>query len=288
MNKLSTAVVIYHANCFDGFTSAWIAESTLSLDNEVELIPANYGDPLPLDAIDSDTTVYVLDFSYSREATISLAEHAAKVIVIDHHASAIQALADLYHPKLQLLLDSSAAGCVLTWNWFRPEEPIPELVLRIGDRDTWTFAYPGTREYVAAVGLKDFTLENWDELARTDPEDLMELGAIVCQHEDKQIALLLESAVFWTDFMGHKVVAANAPYFLASELGMELCRQYPGSPFSICFHTSVDGTKLSLRSLPGGADVSKIAKKLGGGGHKHAAGCTMPHPLVPSHGDWDA
>ena len=36
-----------------------------------------------------------------------------------------------------------------------------------------------------------------------------------------------------------------------------------------------DGTRVSLRSNPG-VDVSAIATRFGGGGHKQAAGCTIP------------
>jgi nanoRNase/pAp phosphatase (c-di-AMP/oligoRNAs hydrolase) len=39
----------------------------------------------------------------------------------------------------------------------------------------------------------------------------------------------------------------------------------------------------SLRSKEGGEDVSIIAAKFGGGGHKHAAGFSVP--LIQSHED---
>ena len=54
-------LVIYHGNCYDGFTAAWIANSAL---NDAELIPAKYGDPPP-DVMARE--VFVLDFSYPRE-----------------------------------------------------------------------------------------------------------------------------------------------------------------------------------------------------------------------------
>lgn len=46
-----------------------------------------------------------------------------------------------------------------------------------------------------------------------------------------------------------------------------------GEDFAAVFHEGADGWRhWSLRSKPGGADVSEIARAYGGGGHKHAAG----------------
>lgn len=35
-----------------------------------------------------------------------------------------------------------------------------------------------------------------------------------------------------------------------------------------------------LRSIEGGADVSEVAKVYGGGGHKNAAGFTVPYAVA--------
>ncbi len=39
--------------------------------------------------------------------------------------------------------------------------------------------------------------------------------------------------------------------------------------------------RLSLRSK-GGVDVARVAASFGGGGHRHAGGCTLPGPLAPA------
>ena len=45
-----------------------------------------------------------------------------------------------------------------------------------------------------------------------------------------------------------------------------------GEPFAASYYDVKDGRIYSLRSQPEGIDVSEIAKAMGGGGHKHAAG----------------
>jgi len=56
-------------------------------------------------------------------------------------------------------------------------------------------------------------------------------------------------------------------------LGAMGATRYHEYPFVVV--VTDDPQKVSLRSRPDGADVSEIAKKLGGGGHKHAAGFSL-------------
>jgi len=59
-----------------------------------------------------------------------------------------------------------------------------------------------------------------------------------------------------------------------SEVGNALCKRFPEYPFSVSYCDRSDGQRSwSLRSI-GDFDVSDIAKKFGGGGHRNAAGFT--------------
>lgn len=65
-------------------------------------------------------------------------------------------------------------------------------------------------------------------------------------------------------------LAANAPAFLASDLGHELANK--SGTFGLVWSMARDGqVHCSLRSN-GDYDVSAIAKAFGGGGHRNAAG----------------
>ena len=78
---------------------------------------------------------------------------------------------------------------------------------------------------------------------------------------------------------GQLVPVANLPYTLTSDAGHLMCVEpHEGSlaPFAACYWDPPDGRVFSLRSAEGGYDVSEIAKAYGGGGHKNAAGFTMP------------
>ena len=81
-----TPLVIYHANCWDGFCAAWIARKALG---EIEPFPAYYG-ASPPDV--KDRIVYMLDFSYPRDVMDRLLTEARRTVVLDHHKTAQEAL----------------------------------------------------------------------------------------------------------------------------------------------------------------------------------------------------
>ena len=70
------------------------------------------------------------------------------------------------------------------------------------------------------------------------------------------------------EFEGHKCLAVNSP-LLHSDIGNKLSKLMP--PFGIVWSEKADVKAFSLRSN-GKFDVSKLAQKYGGGGHKAAAG----------------
>lgn len=65
-------------------------------------------------------------------------------------------------------------------------------------------------------------------------------------------------------------LACNAPAFLAPDLGQELANK--SGTFGLVWSMAGDGQILCSLSSNGNYDVSVIAKALGGGGHRNAAG----------------
>ena len=75
-------------------------------------------------------------------------------------------------------------------------------------------------------------------------------------------------------FGGHKALAVNSPIKkFTSEVGHRLCRKNP--PFSIVWYAEKGELHVSLRGN-GNFDVSKIAARFNGGGHRDAAGFSVP------------
>lgn len=280
---------IYHANCADGFGAAWVVRKALGAEN-VDFVAGHYGQPAP-DVEGRD--VIIVDFSYPYELLVLLGHQARSILIIDHHKTAAEALARLQPapPKFAewrtselrvgTVFDMQRSGAGLTWDYLIPDEPRPRLINHIEDRDLWRFALPGTKEIMAAVFSYAQDFDQWDGLMKRLSLELRDDGHAILRAHDKNVADLLTNARRLT-IGGHDVPALNCPHFMASDAGHILAQ---GEPFAACYSDTPKGRVFSLRSLPEGLDVSEIAKQYGGGGHRNAAGFTVPfdHELVTGY-----
>ncbi|MEQ9725231.1 DHHA1 domain-containing protein [Pseudomonas sp. WHRI 8822A] len=280
---------IYHANCADGFGAAWVVRKALGAEN-VDFVAGHYGQPAP-DVEGRD--VIIVDFSYKRDQLLQLAQSARSILIIDHHKSAAEELAhipeaprdwnrwlDSHHP-LGAVFDMNRSGAGLAWDYFFQGLPRPRLINHIEDRDLWRFALPGTKAVTAALfsHAQDFHL--WDDLMKRHLSDLRGDGHAILRAHDKNVADLVPNARRLT-IGGHNVPALNCPHFMASDAGHVLAQ---GEPFAACYSDTPKGRVFSLRSNDAGLDVAEVAKAYGGGGHRNAAGFTVPfdHELVTGY-----
>ena len=121
----------------------------------------------------------------------------------------------------------------------------------------------------------DFNL--WSKLSKEieNPikrKEWIKNGSLILKYEDKRIEEIIAEGGELVQFEGRKIFAVNSILF-RSELGNLLCRRHP--PFAIIWRKEPDSLKFSLRGN-GSIDVSKIAKKYGGGGHFSAASFRLP------------
>ena len=297
-------LVIYHANCPDGFGAAFAA--WLKLGDEAEYLsmehgkvktPTDFDMKVSLAAKDND--VYILDFSFPREVMDALFKHAKRIVWLDHHKTAFEMWCetervlhceDDRQPENNrfILLDNNKSGAYLAWEYFHPGTEVPMLIQHIDDRDRWQFKLDGSKELHAALNnYKPWSFEQWrgiflcglfeKETWRVPEEFYMEGTAILRAHNQNVQAALKQTVgckiTIHTEQYGctrEIGLAANAPAFLASDLGHELANH--SGTFGLVWSMAGDGQiHCSLRSN-GEYDVSAIAKVFGGGGHRNAAG----------------
>lgn len=233
---------------------------------DLEVFDGKYGEDPP-DVTGRD--VLIVDFSYDRDVLIDLKRKAKSLQVIDHHKSAQEQLSGLDY----CLFDMNRSGAGLTWDFLFPDQPRPDLVNYIEDRDIWTWKLPNSKEISAALNCYPKDFATWDALEKRDFATLAEEGKIIRKYEARELDVVKGMAREVT-IRGHKVLAANSA-FLQSEGGEALAKE---RPFSVCWNVKKDGrVYFSLRSrVPDGIDVAQIAQTFGGGGHKHAAGFIIP------------
>ncbi|OGG59296.1 hypothetical protein A3C89_03035 [Candidatus Kaiserbacteria bacterium RIFCSPHIGHO2_02_FULL_50_50] len=265
-------VVIYHANCYDGFGGAWAAWKKFG--SSATYLPAKYGQHLPED-IDG-REVYVIDFSYTEPLLLELEQRARRLVCIDHHKTA-----EAWVPKLKeyvFRLDHS--GAYLAWQYFFPQEPVPKFVEYISESDIFKMTLPYAEEVIAYLHALPLTFESYENMRReiddvTLFEQAIEKGKLLMTYRDKVLEVAMES-VHTIELAGREIPAVNM-CFPISEVSHGLHKVYELYPPIAMSYRLDDGIwKCSLRSDTS-VDCSKIAEQFGGGGHPGAAGFAIPY-----------
>lgn len=258
-------LVVYHANCCDGFTAAWVANGALK--GSTEFVPCQYGDGPP-DCKNRD--VYVLDFSFPRETMERMNTEARTLVVLDHHKTAERNLIGLPFA----IFDMTKSGARMAWEYFyHPTASCPSLVDFTEDRDLWRWNLLYSREINAVIGSYPHEMELWDFLEAQLNDGMLRL-ALIAQGEailryQKQIVDGAVQKAREVVIAGHCVPCVNATVCF-SEIAGALAE---GKPFGAVWFQREDGLFVySLRSRGDGLDVSEIARQYGGGGHKQASG----------------
>ena len=266
---MTTTHVIYHADCYDGFGAAWAAWTRLG--SGATYIPAFHNTEPP--DFPKDAHVVIADFSYPRKKILELNERVASLVILDHHKTAQDDLGDLPFA----IFDMDHSGAWLSWEYFWPHVKPPELINYLEDRDLWRFKLPKSKEVSAALQAYPFEFGIWEHFSDSDGIDFLKReGEVVLRLKNQMVKTVCKNSR-WLEVGGYKVPVANTSVFF-SEVGQELCRMYPDAPFGAFYLDRKDGRRQwGLRSV-GEFDVSAVAKKLGGGGHKNASGFEEPIP----------
>lgn len=257
-----SSIFIYHANCSDGFAAAWTYRK---IDPTAEFVPATHGDQPPVvDGCD----VVIADFSYDRDTLIDLNNRASSLIVLDHHISAQQNLEGLDF----CVFDMSRSGAGIVWDHYHSRDQLPErhwIIDYVEDRDLWKHDLPDSHEISAAMNSYPMTFEVWDQIANMDKEQLIAEGKAIVRYQDQLIADLIDRNLTHREIAGISVPCINSSV-LQSKIGNKLMEDNP--PFAAVYYEKNGQRIFSLRSTDDCMNVSKIASKLGGGGHRNSAG----------------
>jgi hypothetical protein len=186
------------------------------------------------------------------------------------------------YARVYAIFDMDRSGAGMTWDFFCGGAR-PPLIDHIEDRDLWRFNLEGTREIQAFIFSYPYDFDVWHDLvarslADADRQRMIDEGAAIERKHHKDVAELVEAFKRRMVIGECEVWAANLPYTLTSDAGHLMAQ---GEPFAACYWDTPDGRVFSLRSTDGGLDVSEVAKRYGGGGHRSASGFRLPHGQEP-------
>ena len=287
-------ILIYHDNCDDGFAAAWAANKKWG-DN-LEYVASNYGRDLPhMDVAGKD--LLIADFSLKPEVCKEIAERGGRIVMLDHHKTAQDALSGLHsvvrptidniercfarmsgtwREKVLVEFDMTRSGARMLWDFAFPGELVPALICAVEDRDLWLFNRADTKLVSMYLRSLDRDFTQWDAAVRLYEENndqfLVEANAIK-RFYDQRIKAICETAGI-QHFYGHDGVPVTytCPYDFVSDTCHTLLAMHPEAPFAVAVIRNQEGVTYSLRSDDARVDVSEIAKANGGGGHRNAAG----------------
>lgn len=263
-NLLNTTVVLYHAQCTDGFGAAYAAWTVLK-DN-ARYIPVKHGQAYPENL--SGEHVLILDFCYPREVTNALREVAASVTVIDHHATGFKQCEGI--PDVHF--DMRYSGAVLAWRQFHPNKPIPPLFQAIQDCDLETFEMPTTRPMILALRQREKDFLVWDALVNNEGDTWALLNeGMILDSALKNSASMIARTANAVRLEGITGLCASTSWEFAGEAALEMAKR--SGTFGIAWYHEGKSVRCSWRGAPD-VDVEKLSGLFGGGGHAHAAGST--------------
>lgn len=270
--------VLTHGNCPDGFTAEWLIRQD-SAWTDAEFHQMQYDTPIPDMTGASD--VLIADFCPTAEQVLEIAAVVERVTILDHHKTAVENLAGVKLPSnVDARFDMSRSGAMMVLNHLFPpgdsyRPAFINLVEYVQDRDLWLWEQPESKEISALILATPFDLTAWNHLSwniRHHFYAAVDTGRLLMAADAKVIASL-KALARPVMIDGWHVLAAPSPYTYGSALAGELAEGYP---FGAYYIDHADGRQWGLRSRDGGVDVSAVAAKFGGGGHRSAAGFKVP------------
>lgn len=290
-------IVIYHDHCADGFGAAWAC--WMRWRDSCEYVPASYGQAPPDVA---GKNVLIVDFSYKRATLEAMGETAPSIIVLDHHktaqadldafaveacgigafvledaASAFDDCRELGRLPVLASFDMDRSGARLAWDFCHNEEA-PLLVRLIEDRDLWRFTLEDTKPFGLWLRSEPFSFERFDSVnyrLEMGNREIMAEARAMQRFFDAKVDEIAQFAKRGK-IAGHEPMIVNCPPMFASEVGHALLDKHPDTPFAAMYYDGPTSRMWSLRSRDERVDVSAVATKFGGGGHRNAAGFGAP------------
>lgn len=293
-------LIVTHGGCHDGFTAEWLLHQRWP---DAHCHPGEYGEDITplldrgIDAgwLERPSVLVMADFSYPLPEMERLAQAWGRIILLDHHASAIDRLAGRLPANVECVFDVARSGAGITADWLGMREPDRDawadysLVDFVEDRDLWRFALPESREAIQyLIAATPHTYEAWTDLNTRLTDDVddfqqcVDQGLIVGRYHNLIVEELVEVARPAV-IDGHEVLVTPSPYLCGSDVAGRLAELSP-SGIGAYYRDLPDRREYGLRSGENGPNVAEVAEHFDGGGHPHASGFRTHWgtPLAPA------
>ena len=288
---------VIHHNDADGYMSAKIVSTAQGL-NDNDFICMDYTRELDLSLIDKNELVYIVDYSLEPYLMGELLNKTKNVIWIDHHKTAIDKYKDFPNvDEIKGFRFDGISATALAWLYMRgltvntgnytkdyyymmtKLEKAPLSIQLINDWDVWNHFKSDTKPFMVALNSEIDCWESpnnsfWYDLYKSGSfvKELVEQGRVMTKFRDGWASKFRFNYGFTINLEGHKVFCLNLGNANSEYFG-DLIDKFD-AVMTFCYKGTLNLFNASIYSN-GNVDVSEIAKKFGGGGHKGASGFTF-------------
>lgn len=275
--------VISHHGCTDGFGAFWASAVAFGEENLI-YVPGIHGTGIPDESIIPEgSTVFILDFSYSLSQMLKLASRVKRIVLIDHHLSALKELKALEEKanNVWTFFDMERSGAGLTWDLLIGGNR-PRMIDYIEDRDIWNNALDSTYEVGSVSQITPKTLKDYDLYSnrlQTQFGSVVSEGSRLLKARNNTIDLIAKTAFVGTIYFPGlglmEIPMANSPHSFGSDLASKLIQESEYGLAGYFYYDNKGRVYYGFRSRETNGesvDVSELASSLGGGGHREAAG----------------
>lgn len=270
-------ICIYHSRDLDGYCSGAIVKHKYP---NAKLIGFDYGQQLPMDLIQPNEPIIMIDVSMPMSDMEQLAKHSGwQLTWIDHHISAINDYKSFVgdgESFCKAVLENGISACEGAWKYLFPNKETPIAVLLLGEYDTWR---NGDKErWDNEIMPFQWGMRTICGSPETFPEylfsnegylEILKTGRIILEYQKQQYARAAKAS-FEITFEGLRAICINAGGGNSSMF--ETVYDESKHDIMIPFFFGGKHWTFSLYTTKDEIDCSIIAKLKGGGGHKKAAG----------------
>jgi len=273
--------IVYHSADYDGLMSGAICKWFLK-DKDPVMVGWDYGTPAP--DIPDDCDLYMVDICVDE-----LINHP-NLIWIDHHKSRIDHW-DKQGFKIKGYRIDGVAACRLCWQWFSSDPlPVfkeykdrlvkePHMVRMLGEYDIWDHRDPSviTLQHGLRASYWGDSMYEYLEQYQSGTDDLpgiISKGNIIEKYSERENKSIINERGYEIYFEGLRFVVLNNR---CNSLAFKDYKNISAMDAVMAYHFDGEMVRVSMYGLPDkDIDLSKIAVKYGGGGHKNACGFELP------------
>jgi uncharacterized protein len=259
----------YHSADLDGLCSGAIVKHFIP---NCQMLGIDYGEIFPWDNININDEILMVDFALQPFNLMHQLKTKCKYLLwIDHHISAME-----NHNKKPLpnvFLSENFAACQLTWKNFS-KDPIPQSIQLIGSYDIWDHKDPLVLPY--QYGLRSIidTIDSpfFEEVLKCPIDHcikISEIGEKIITYTTQENKKTMKRS-FELYFENFRFICINNTFTSSSQFNSIWDpNKYDGM---LVFFFANNLWNVHLYSTKKDVDLSLIAVKYGGGGHRGACG----------------